>query len=129
MAWIARNAGVNQLLHVFDDIPHREINSWCYDDSYSRSCRPYTVFCRARPIIKKAYRLVQKKDERDMKAKLTVTLDDGSTFVKEYSQEDSKMFVRDQRTGEVVCMLSYEIRIDEAAWMDIMLRRMKGRKL
>lgn len=33
MAWIARNAGVNQLLHVFDDIPHREINSWCYDDS------------------------------------------------------------------------------------------------
>lgn len=64
-----------------------------------------------------------------MKAKLTVTLDDGSTFVKEYSQEDSKMFVRDQRTGEVVCMLSYEIRIDEAAWMDIMLRRMKGRKL
>ena len=62
-----------------------------------------------------------------MKAKLTVTLDDGSTFVKEYSQEDSKMFVRDQRTGETVCRLSYEIRIEEATFHDIMLRTLMRR--
>lgn len=62
-----------------------------------------------------------------MKAKLIATLDDGSTVVKEYSEDDSKAFFRDQRTGEFVCRIVYEIKIEESAWMDIMLRRMKGR--
>lgn len=51
-----------------------------------------------------------------MKAKLIVTLDDGSTFVKEYFKDDSKAFFRDQRTGEVVCRIVYEIKIEEVAW-------------
>lgn len=62
-----------------------------------------------------------------MKAKLIVTLDDGSTIVKEYFKEDSKAFVRDPLTGERICRIFFEIKIEEAAWMDIMLRRMKGR--
>lgn len=33
MAWLARNEGYSELLHVFDDIPHRYYNKWCYDDS------------------------------------------------------------------------------------------------
>lgn len=62
-----------------------------------------------------------------MKAKLIATLEDGRAFVKECSEEDSKAFVRDPLTGERICRIFFEIKIDEAAWMDIMLRRMKGR--
>ena len=62
-----------------------------------------------------------------MKAKLIVTLDDGETFEKEFSKEDSEAFAVDSLTGERVCKIFYEVKIDEAAWMDIMLRRMNGR--
>lgn len=62
-----------------------------------------------------------------MKAKLIVTLDDGKTFEKEFSKEDSEAFATDPLTGERICQIFYEVKIEEAAWWDIMLRRMKGR--
>lgn len=60
-----------------------------------------------------------------MKAKLIVTLDDGRTFVKEDFEYDSKAFFRDQRTGEVICRIVYEIKIEEAAWVDMIIRHLK----
>lgn len=62
-----------------------------------------------------------------MKAKLIVTLDDGKSVEKEFSMEDSEAFETDPLTGERICQLFFEVKIEEAAWLDMMIHRLKNK--
>lgn len=64
-----------------------------------------------------------------MKAKLIVTLDDGKTVEKEFSMEDSEAFETDPLTGERICQLLVKVGIEEAAWHDMMIHRLKKQGL